>query len=322
STNIHFDYDGHYAKSGDDYEWIPSDGHLYDISFKTSSLDEITYSFLKERICKKMTIFPCTKSLKLSYIPLVVEPKRQSYILNDEDMFVYLTSVDKEERRSILHVEVIKEMEIVPITEQQSRVEKEISYGGNYSELSIGLPEVEGNPGALTLFTPIEETERYLEEIKQVENVVNEEAEEGGIGMDSKDSVNNEGDVDKSMGIGAISHYVELPRGANEIPVVTEWEDGLGFEMFQEFPSKVVVKDLIARGSQNNSFGFSIVNSDKSRYVVKCRRVNEGCKWVVRATRTKNSEAFSIRTYIKMHSCSRATSGTGIKRKATPRCVA
>ena len=48
-------------------------------------------------------------------------------------------------------------MEIVPITEQQSRVEKESSYSRNYSELVSGLPEVEGNSGALTLFTPIEE---------------------------------------------------------------------------------------------------------------------------------------------------------------------
>ncbi|RID79733.1 hypothetical protein BRARA_A02447 [Brassica rapa] len=157
TTNIHFDYDGHYAKYGDDYEWIPSDGHLFGISFKTSSLDEVTYSFLKERICKKMTIYPCTKSLKLSYIPLVVEPKRQSFILDDEDVFLYLSTVDKYGKRSILHIEVIEEMKIVPTTEQQSRVEKENSYGGNYSELASGLPEVEGNPGALTLFTPIEE---------------------------------------------------------------------------------------------------------------------------------------------------------------------
>ncbi|CAN6899500.1 unnamed protein product [Brassica oleracea var. botrytis] len=316
STNIHFDYDEHYAKSVDDYEWIPSDGRLYVISFKTSSLDEITYSFLKERICKKMTIYPCTKSLNLSYIPLVVEPKRQSYILDDEDVFVYLTSVDKEERRSILHVEVIQEMEIVPITEQQSRVEKESSYGGKYSELANGLPEVEGNPGALTLFTPIEEAERYLEGIEQVENVVNGEADEGGIGLDNRDSVKF------FLGIGAISDYVKLSRVAKEIPVVTEWEDGLGVEMFQEFPSKVDVKDLIDRGSQQNIFGISIVNSDKSQYVVKCRGADEGCKWVVRATKIRNSKAFSIRTYIKMHSCSRATSSTEIKRKATPRCVA
>ena len=156
-----------------------------------------------------------------------------------------------------------------------------------------------------------------------MENVVDGEADKWRIGLDNMDSVNNEGDVDNSMGIGAISDYVELSRVAKEIPpVVTEWEEGLGFERFQEFPSKVDVKDIIDRGSQQKSFGISIVNSDKSRYVVKCQGAGEGCKWAVRATRIRNSEAFSIRTYIKMHSYSRATSSTGIKRKATPRCVA
>ena len=103
-----FDYDGHYSKSGDDYEWIPADARLYVISFRTSSLEEISYSFLKERIYRKIGIGPFTKRLNLGYIPLVVEPKRQSYILDDEDVFVYLTSVDKEQRISILHVEHIQ----------------------------------------------------------------------------------------------------------------------------------------------------------------------------------------------------------------------
>ncbi|CAG7897283.1 unnamed protein product [Brassica rapa] len=126
STNIHFDYNGHYEKSGDDCEWIPSDGRLYAISFKTSSLDEITYSFLKEMICKKKTIDPCTKRLNLSYIPLVVD------------------------------------------------------------------------------------------------NVVNGEGDEGGIGLDNMDSVENEGDVDNSTGVRPISDYIELPRVAKEIPMVKE----------------------------------------------------------------------------------------------------
>ncbi|KAF8105937.1 hypothetical protein N665_0151s0030 [Sinapis alba] len=107
SINIHFDYDGHYSKSGDDYEWIPTETHLYAISFRTSSLEQITYSLLKERICRKIGIDPFTKRLNLGYIPLVVEPKRQSYILNDEDVLVYLTLVDKEQRISILHIEDI-----------------------------------------------------------------------------------------------------------------------------------------------------------------------------------------------------------------------
>ncbi|KAF8093782.1 hypothetical protein N665_0378s0012, partial [Sinapis alba] len=135
STNIHFDYDGHYSKSGDDYEWIPTDDRLYAISFKTSSIEEITYFFLKKRI---------------------LEPKRQSKILDEEDVFVYLTSVDNEQRRNILHVEVIKEL-----------VEKVSSYGGNYSKLAREIPKFEGNPTALTLFTPIEEPERYLEGIER-----------------------------------------------------------------------------------------------------------------------------------------------------------
>ena len=117
STNIHFDYDGHYSKAGDDYEWIPTDARLYAISFRTSSLEEITYSLLKERICRKMGIDPFTKRLNLSFIPLAVEPKRQSYILDDEDVFVYQTSMDKEQRRNILHLEDIQELEIVQITE-------------------------------------------------------------------------------------------------------------------------------------------------------------------------------------------------------------
>ncbi|KAF8106694.1 hypothetical protein N665_0135s0037 [Sinapis alba] len=189
SANIHFDYNRHYAKSGDDYEWIPSDGRLY-------------------------------KTIDLSYIPLVVEPKRQSYILDNENVFVYLTSVDKEGRRSILHVEVIKEMEIVPVMEQQSRIEKEISYGGNYTELASGLPKVEGNLGALTLFTYVKEAERHLTGAEWVENVVNGKADEGGIGLDNMDKVDNEGNVDNSMGVCTICDYVELSRVEKEIPVL------------------------------------------------------------------------------------------------------
>ncbi|XP_013639661.1 PREDICTED: protein FAR1-RELATED SEQUENCE 3-like [Brassica oleracea var. oleracea] len=228
---------------------------------------------------------------------------------------------------------------IVPVTEQQSRGEKESSYGGNYSELASGLPEVEVNPGAVTLFTHIEEAERYLAGGERVDNVVNGEGDEGGIGLDNMDivenegdkggigldnmdSVENEGDVDNSMGVRPISDYIELPRVAKEIPVVKEREDGLGFQLLQEFPSKEAVKDIIDRASPQNCFGINIANSDKSRYVVKCRGAAEGCKWVVRATKIKNSEAFSIRTYTGMHSCSHATSFTGTKRKPTPRCVA
>ena len=90
-----------------------------------------------------MEIYPFTKRLNFCYIQLVVEPKRQSYILDDEDVFVYLISVDKEQRRSILHIEDIQELEIVQIAKQLSRVEKESSCSRNYGEHESGYGEEE-----------------------------------------------------------------------------------------------------------------------------------------------------------------------------------
>ncbi|KAF8093530.1 hypothetical protein N665_0383s0155 [Sinapis alba] len=176
STNIHFDYE-------------------------TSSLEDITSSLLKERICRKMTTYPFTKKLNLSCIPLVMEPKRQSYILDDEYVFVYLTSD-------------IKELNIVPIIAQLSRVEKESSYDENYSdenysdenysEIASGLPEFEGNPGALTLFTPIQEAKRHLKGFEGVDNVVNEEVDSVGTGLDNTYIMDNEDNIDNYVGSGAI----------------------------------------------------------------------------------------------------------------------
>ncbi|KAF8095009.1 hypothetical protein N665_0346s0006 [Sinapis alba] len=214
STNIHFDYEGHFSKSGDDYEWILSNGRLYVISFKASSLEEITYLLLKEWTCRNMIIDRLLRGMNMSYIS-VVKPKRQSYILDDEDVFAYLTSVDKEQRRSILHVEDIKELEVVPITKQLSRAGKESSYCGNYSE-----PE---------------------SEVEEVDNV--------GTGLDNTDMVENKDNADNPVVSGVICEYVEFPHAAEEIRVITEWEDDMGIEMFHEFPSNDVVKDLIDRAS-------------------------------------------------------------------------
>ncbi|KAL0730849.1 hypothetical protein Bca4012_026943 [Brassica carinata] len=60
TTNIHFDYEENYSKTGVDCEWAPRDGRLYAISSWTSSMVEITYSALVNRISMKMAIDPCT----------------------------------------------------------------------------------------------------------------------------------------------------------------------------------------------------------------------------------------------------------------------
>ncbi|KAF8106006.1 hypothetical protein N665_0149s0035, partial [Sinapis alba] len=68
--------------------------------------EEITYSHLVDRICKKMNIDVAATKLQLSYFPLVVDNKRPCYILDDEDVLGYLMEVDKKNRRSVMHVEV------------------------------------------------------------------------------------------------------------------------------------------------------------------------------------------------------------------------
>ncbi|KAF8115367.1 hypothetical protein N665_0028s0029 [Sinapis alba] len=132
TTNIHTVYERKYSKNRDDYEWTPCDSRLYAISFKTSSLERITYLMLVDSICRKMVID-------------LLKPKRHSYILDEEDVFNYLASLDKDLRRSILNVEAI------------SRTEKASSYGRNYSKVSNGLPKVEANPGAVSVYTAIKE---------------------------------------------------------------------------------------------------------------------------------------------------------------------
>lgn len=53
--------------------------------------------------------------------------------------------------------EGVKELKIIPVTEQFSRVEKASSYGRNYSELLwSGRAEVEANHEAITLYIVVE----------------------------------------------------------------------------------------------------------------------------------------------------------------------
>ena len=73
---IQFNYEGYYSQTGNGYEWIPSECCLYTISFKTLSMEEITYLGLVDKICRKMVKNTCTKRLDLSYILLVGKPMK------------------------------------------------------------------------------------------------------------------------------------------------------------------------------------------------------------------------------------------------------
>ncbi|CAN6846198.1 unnamed protein product [Brassica oleracea] len=50
STNIHFDYDGHYSKCGDDYEWIPTDAQLRNKAYVVGTMVSVRVDMEKKRM--------------------------------------------------------------------------------------------------------------------------------------------------------------------------------------------------------------------------------------------------------------------------------
>ncbi|CAD5327416.1 unnamed protein product [Arabidopsis thaliana] len=130
-TNLHFDYGGYYTA---DHEWSCKNS-VYGIVFKTSSLERITYADLIDNICRKIALGGQKRNLKLSY--KISKAWRESYIVDNEDVLIYLTSLDKEGLRPVLHVELCSDLEsnnrLVPIVERRS------SCGVNYGELAANV---------------------------------------------------------------------------------------------------------------------------------------------------------------------------------------
>ncbi|KAG5393632.1 hypothetical protein IGI04_023595, partial [Brassica rapa subsp. trilocularis] len=101
-TIICFDYGGYYIKDETEMKWISGDGEgedeIHTIVFK-KSVDEITYSALVERICRKIRVDGYKMETKISNFSMVLYSNKLSYIWNDEDVFGYLLQVNHEKCR-------------------------------------------------------------------------------------------------------------------------------------------------------------------------------------------------------------------------------
>jgi len=75
----------------------------------------------------------------------------------------------------------------------------------------------------------------------------------------------------------------------------------------QEFITKEAAKVLIQTASYQKSFEFDIIKSDTKRFVVKCRGAKDGCNWFVRVAMLKTSNIWTVRSFIKQHTCSVVT---------------
>ena len=72
-TIICFDYGGYYMKDESQIKWISGDGEgedeIHTIVLR-KSMEEITYSGLVERICRKIKVDEAKVQVKISYFPM------------------------------------------------------------------------------------------------------------------------------------------------------------------------------------------------------------------------------------------------------------
>ncbi|AAF18645.1 F5J5.10 [Arabidopsis thaliana] len=295
-TKVHFDFGGYYSEVN---EWIGKNS-LYAISFKTSSLEKITYSMLVDKIMKKVAIDEASVKLKLSYN--LSKVRRETYIVDDEDVFIFLTESDEESRIPVLHVEELNGIG-VERREEISVPERRISVGVNvlnevYEMVHDGYDN-DVNDCENVVGTKIVAVERPME---RPVNSVEEEDEDDRIDYDD---------------------IHDIPRSVEVTPQVIEWDDGTGIEIGQEFCSREAVWELVNRAAKKEVFGVYTIKSDPLRLMLRCRQASKGCTWYLRVARTKKSHFWSVRVHRKMHTCSRSveTTSNSIQR-GTPRLIA
>lgn len=286
-TNLHFDYGGYYTA---DHEWSCKNS-IYGIVFKTSSLERITYADLIDKICRKIALGGEKRNLKLSY--KISKAWRESYIVDNEDVLIYLTSLDKEGFRPVLHVELCSDLESnnsqVPIVERRS------SCGVNFGELAANVVMVaDANTGILSTNEPIIELEEQRETVSEpmmLENGVTETVIEP---LMIECEVNEDSDNDYVR-----EEYVHLARPVQEsvAAVVKEWEDGIGDLVGQEFRSKEAVWDLINRASKEEVFGVKTIKSDPGRLMLECSQASLGCDWYLRVTKTSETDFWCVKKH-------------------------
>ncbi|CAE6227694.1 unnamed protein product [Arabidopsis arenosa] len=266
-TNIYFDYGGYYSE---EHEWNCNNS-VYAIMFKTTSLERITYPVLVDKICKKIAIDGARRKMKLSY--MICKGRRESYILDDEDVCIFLTSLDKEGFRPVLHVELCN-LESNQMVELVPRVERRSSCCLNYGEVAANDVRTDdvNNQANLSAFRWGEGSEQEKEPAIVNEPIIEQLMIENGVNEDYENDVRHE--------------YVELSRTVQPSEeTVKEWKDGLELEKDQEFPSKEAVWDLVNRAAKAELFGVRCVKSDPVRLMIECSQASMGCEWCEESTR-------------------------------------
>ncbi|XP_056858139.1 uncharacterized protein LOC108834492 [Raphanus sativus] len=126
--------------------------------------------------------------------------------------------------------------------------------------------------------------------------------------IEAGDKDHTENDATDNEGTGGV---LTLQEGIEvHVAVCEPRDDGIDLELGQEFRTKEEAKVHIQTAAHQNCFEFDIIKSDAKRFVIKCRGAKEGCKWFVRVANLHNSDLWTVRSYIKQHTCSVVTTRT------------
>ncbi|XP_056852005.1 protein FAR1-RELATED SEQUENCE 4-like [Raphanus sativus] len=300
-------------KDGADTKWISGDGEgedeIHTIVLK-KPVEEVTYSVLVERICRKIKVDEYKMIVKISYFPMVMYSNKPSYICDDEEVFGYLMQVNQENCRSVLHVEL-------------SQTDDHTDFYGGLSDRET--TEREATDREVTDREAID-TEAIGTEATDTEAIDTEAVDEDGTEMGATDNEGTGGMLTLYENIEMHENVTEREAGPSvEVSQVVykERDDGMDLVIGQEFRTKEEAQTHIQKASHLKCFEYEVIKSDSKRYVIKCRGEKEGCKWRVRVAKLTNSDRWTVRTYIKQHRCSVVTTRTlPNRRRGTQEIVA
>ncbi|KAL1199244.1 Protein FAR-RED ELONGATED HYPOCOTYL 3 [Cardamine amara subsp. amara] len=239
---------------------------------------------------------------------------------------IYTMWLCENKEQVVLHVEVVEGVEQTRKSSQASR--QEITSGKSSRVMGI-CDEVRNDAGEnvdrVGCFPEIGESSESFAgwDIVPCNPYI------GNNELSVNDCEGTQGDLDVDEYRGTIAYPgVDNYQGSPVVEpdevvdvVEVEWDDGIDMRVKQEFDSKCEVQDLVDRAVHKHCFEVATIKSTRKLLVYKCRSI--GCKWSVRVATEKGSDRWSVRTYNKMHKCSRLTTSTSnIKKKGTPLLVA
>ncbi|XP_018480029.2 uncharacterized protein LOC108851107 [Raphanus sativus] len=301
-------------KDGGETKWISGEGEgedeIHTIVLK-KSLEEVTHSFLVERLLRKLKVDESKMEARISYFPMVLNSNKSSYIWNDEDVFGYLLQVNHEKCRSVLHVELIY------------KTDEAVQLSKDDDQNDVGLTDREATDREAT---DREATDRDATDRETTDREAHDTEASEEDGTDGVLTFYNDVEMHENL-TGSDEHVLgdtEVRPSVEVRPVVYQTrDDGMDLVLGQEFRSKEEAQIHIQTASHQNCFEYEIIKTDRERYVIKCRGRKDGCKWFVRVAKLQNSDRWTVISYIKQHTCSVVTTRTlPNRRRGSPGIIA